>query len=477
MDEKGITAKKEKNFSEWYQEVVKKSGLAEYSSVSGCLVLKPLCYEIWEKIKNEVDKRFKKLGIRNAYFPLFIPERLLRKEQKHLEGFSPEVAWVTQAGNTKLKERLAVRPTSETIMYESFKDWIKSWRDLPLKINQWNNVVRWEFKHPILLLRTREFLWNEGHTCYASKEEAEKEKDEVISIYKEITQDYLALPGLIGKKTEKEKFAGAEYSVTIEHLLPNGKAIQGPDFHHDGQNFSKAFNIVFLDKNEKKQYVYQNTFAITTREIGVMVAVHSDNKGLILPPKIAPLQVIIIPIIKKGKEKEVLNEAKKVRESLRGFSVKIDERPYYTPGWKFNEYELKGVPIRIEIGPKDVKEEKVVLVRRDTLKKERIKVKDVKEKVKDLINSIQKNLYKKAKKFLEENIVKVKNFKEFKRAIKNKKIAFAPFCGSIECEDMIKFKSEGAKSLNIPSEQPKCEEKCFFCGKKARYWVYFAKSY
>ncbi|MBW2984422.1 proline--tRNA ligase, partial [Candidatus Woesearchaeota archaeon] len=276
----GITAKKE-NFSEWYTQVIQKADLADYSDVSGCIVFKPNSYAIWERIVAEVDKRIKKLGVKNAYFPLFIPEKFLKKEQAHVKGFSPEVAWVTQAGGSKLDERLAVRPTSETIMYDSYSKWIRSWKDLPLRLNQWNNVVRWEFKHPVPFLRTREFLWNEGHTAFATKQEAEKEIQDIINMYKEVLEKYLALPGIIGKKTEKEKFAGAEYTVSIELLMPNGRAIQGPDAHSDGQNFAKAFNISFLDQNEKKQYVWQNTWAITTRMLGIMIAIHGDDKGAV----------------------------------------------------------------------------------------------------------------------------------------------------------------------------------------------------
>jgi len=476
-DEKGIAVKKEDDFSEWYTNVVVKSGVAEYSSVSGCLVLKPLGYEIWERIKNRVDNGFKKLGIKNAYFPLFIPEKLLNKEKEHFEGFTPEVAWVTHAGNTKLDERLAVRPTSETIMYDSYKNWIRSWRDLPLKINQWNNVVRWEFKHPVLLLRTREFLWNEGHTCFATKEEAEAEGKDIINIYKDTTENMLALPGFIGKKTDKEKFAGAEYTITIEHLLPQGKAIQGPDFHYDGQNFSKAFGIKFLNQDEKEQYVYQNTFAISTREIGVMIAVHSDNKGLVLPPEIAPLQIIIIPIFKAEDKEKVLKEAEKLKHYLKEFSVELDERDYYTPGWKYHEYEMKGVPLRIEIGPKDIEKEQVVFARRDNHKKEFVKIKDIEKYAKETLDDIQKSLYKKAKNFLDESTVKITTFKEFSNAINDKKIVLAPFCGDIACEEDIKQKSDGVKSLNMPLEQKSISEKCFCCSKPAKFWVHFGKSY
>src|SRR5579875_893324 len=359
---KEITAKKTENFDEWYTQVILRSELMDYSPVSGCMVFRPLSYAIWEIIQRATDELFKKEGIQNVYFPLLIPERLLKKEQEHVEGFAPEVAWVTEAGNTKLEERLAIRPTSETIMYESFSKWIRSWRDLPLKFNQWNSVIRWEFKHPTPFLRSRE----------------------ILGIYSKITREYLALPGIIGKKTDKEKFAGAIATYSIEHLLPDGKAIQGPDFHLDGQNFSKAFEIAFLNKEGKREYAWQNTWAITTREIGVMVATHSDDRGLVLPPKVAPIQVVIIPIVDERSKDEVLNAAKGIARRLESVArVKLDDRDYYTAGWKFNEWEIKGVPLRIEIGPRDIKASQVILVRRDTLEKFAASMQDIEKVVTD----------------------------------------------------------------------------------------------
>lgn len=471
----GITVKKDKNFSEWYTQVVLKSELADYSAVSGAMIFRPNSYAIWERIQQETDKRFKQLGIKNAYFPLFIPEELLKKEAEHVKGFSPEVAWVTQAGDTELQKRLAVRPTSETIMYPSYAKWIRSWRDLPLKINQWNNVVRWEFKHPVALLRTREFLWNEGHTVYASKEEAEKEKKQILDIYQEILEDYMALHGIVGRKTEKEKFAGAESTYSIEFILPNGKGIQGPDFHHDGQNFAKAFDIKFLNKDGKKEYVWQNTWAITTRMIGVMVAVHGDDKGLVLPPKIAPTQIVIIPILFEKTKNKILKKANEIKNKLKKYSVELDDRDECTPGWKFNEWELKGIPIRIEIGPKDLAKNQVVLVRRDTNKKENVKIKALDKKIDSVIEDMHKNLYSKSKKLLESSIVEVKNWNQFLKAIKDKKMVLALFCGEISCEDLIKYKSGGVSSRCIAELTNK--GKCVYCGKAAKQKVYFAKAY
>lgn len=474
IEEKGLTVKK-KNFSEWYQQVILKSGLADYSPVSGCIIFKPYSYAIWEIMQKTVDERLKKSGVKNAYFPLFIPEKLLRKETEHIKGFEPEVAWVTHAGESKLKERLAIRPTSETIMYEAIAKWIRSWRDLPLRLNQWNNVVRWEFKHPFPFIRGREFLWNEGHSAFATKEEAEKEIWEIMNIYEDICKNYLALHGLLGKKTESEKFAGAVYTVTLEFLLPNGKAVQGPDAHFDGNNFAKAFDIKFLDKDGKERYVWQNTWAITTRMIGVMIAIHGDDKGLVLPPRIAPYQLVIIPIIFKEKEKRVLEKAREIAKILKKFRVVLDDRREYTAGWKFNEYELKGVPLRIEIGPKDIDKEQLVLVRRDTNEKKIIKEKEILKEVEIMLKEIQKNLYEKAKRFIENRIVKVKEFSELEKSIREGNIALIEWCGSAECEEKVKAKL-AAKTLNMPIKQnPKGS--CIVCKAKAKFEVYVGKSY
>ena len=479
LKQESIIAKKNENFSEWYREVIIKSELADYSEVSGCIVFRPLAYALWEAIRSETEKRLKQIGIETVYFPLLIPEKLLSKEAEHVEGFSPEVAWVTETGNSKLKEKLAIRPTSETIMYPSYSKWIRSWRDLPLRLNQWNNVVRWEFKHPTLFLRSREFLWNEGHTVFATKEEAEKERNQILEIYQEITSKYLALPGILGKKSQKEKFAGAVASYSIEHLMPDGKAIQGPDFHNDGQNFSKAFDISFVDNNNTKQYAWQNTWAITTREIGVMVAIHGDDKGLIIPPKVAPIQVVIIPIFTKMMPKsKVLDEAKKIEQTINSsIKVKLDNRVEYTPGWKFNEWELKGVPLRIEIGPRDIAQNQVVLVRRDTGQKKTIKVNNILiEMTKDL-DSIQKDLYSKAKKFLKDNTHKVKDYEEFKKILQTKGgLLQVCWCGRTTCEEKIKEQTS-AKLTNIPLEQGKIFSNCIYCNKKAKMIAYFAKSY
>jgi len=477
-DQKGITVKKNEDFSEWYTQMIQKAELADYSPVSGCIVFRPTAYAVWEKIQCLVDKELKKRGVKNSYFPLLIPEKLLTQEAEHFKGFTPEVAWVTHAGNTKLDERLAIRPTSETIMYYFYSRWIRSWRDLPLKLNQWQSVVRWEFKHPVPFLRTREFLWNEGHTVYATKEEAEEEVKDILEMYRKILEEEMALPSLPGKKTPAETFAGAEYTLSLELYLPNGKAIQGPDAHHDGQKFAKAYDIKFLNKEGKEEYAWQNTFAITTRMLGVMFAIHGDDKGLVLPPRVAPVKVVIVPILFKGKEKKVMNAAKQLQKKLKNYDCLLDDRKQYTAGWKFNEWELKGVPLRIEIGPKDVEKKQAIIARRDTGEKLPVKIGDAAKKVEQLLEDIQKSLYDKAKKLLDKNVAKAKNWEDFVKKIENKKIVVAPWCGEEECLDFIKAETSGAKTLNMPFEQKlKKGAKCIRCDSEAKSVVRFGKSY
>lgn len=473
----GLTVKKSEDISEWYTQVIQKSDLIEYTDVSGCYILRPSAYHVWEMIQKFFDSKIKADGVKNAYFPLFIPESLLNKEQEHVEGFTPEVAWVTHTGSSALSERLAVRPTSETIMYPAYSKWIRSYKDLPLRLNQWNNVVRWEFKNPVPFIRSREFLWQEGHTAFATKEEAEKEALKILDFYAQVYEELLAVPVIKGRKSEKEKFAGADYSLSIETFLPSGKAVQCATSHHLGQNFSKAFDITYLDKEGQKKYVWQNSWGLATRSIGVMILVHGDDKGLIIPPKVAPTHVVIIPIIFEDSKEKVLKKAYEVKKSLKNFSVMVDDREY-NPGWKFNEWELKGIPIRIEIGPKDLKANQVVFVRRDLGKKETVKIKDLNKKVKDSLEKMHHDLYIKAKKLLEQSILEVKNWNQFTKAVNDKKLVRALWCGEVECEDWIKDKSGGAKSLVIPFDQPKSVKgKCVQCDKEARFYAYFAKSY
>ncbi len=472
----GITADKDE-FSEWFTQIMLKADLADYTEVSGCIVFKPTAYAIWEKIKEETDVRFKKLGVQNTYFPLLIPEKFLNKEKEHVKGFSPEVAWVTQTGDTKLNERLAIRPTSETIMYPSYSKWIRSWRDLPLKYNQWNNVVRWEFKHPVPFLRTREFLWNELHTVLSTEQEALSEGKEIISVYKDVCENYLALYGMYGKKTEKEKFAGAVSSQKLHYIMPNGKAIEGPCFHYDGQNFAKAYDIKFLNKEGKEEFAYQNTYAITTRMLGVMFAIHSDEKGLILPPKIAPNQIVIIPILLEDSKTKVLKVAREIEKELEEFSPKLDDREEYRPGFKFNEYELKGIPLRIEIGPRDLEKNEVVIVRRDTKEKKSIKISELKTEIPRILEDIQRSLFNKSKKLFESKIEGCDSLDKLKLIIENKKIGICPVCKEQVCEDNLKSETGGAKALFISDKHKVKAEKCIICKKKADYFVYIAKTY
>jgi len=473
----GLTIKKEQDFSEWYTQLLQKAELIEYSGVSGCYILRPQAYAIWEKIKHYLDTRFKAVGVKNAYFPLLIPEHLLTKESEHIKGFSPEVAWVTQTGETKLKERLAIRPTSETIMYESYSKWIRSYKDLPLRLNQWCNIIRWEFKHPVPFLRSREFLWQEGHTAFATQQEALKEAYQILDIYEDCYKELLAVPTLKGKKSDKEKFAGADLSLSLEIFLPNKKAIQGCTSHHLGQNFSTAFDIKYIDKDKKKKYVHQNSWGFSTRTMGILIAIHSDNKGLVLPPLLAEHKIVIVPILFEERKKELLKQGKQLKKTLKAFNPVVDEREDYRPGWKYNEWELKGIPLRLELGPKDIEKKQVVLVRRDTGKKERVKIKDVKKKVEVLLKKIQKDLYTKANKFLHDNIENVKTWEQAQQALKNKKIIFGSWCKDENCETTIKDKTNGVKSLNISLDSKQKGKRCFHCQAVAKEEAYFSRSY
>ncbi len=477
-EQEGVTIKKDENFSDWYTEVVLKSKLADYAPMKGFIVFMPYSYSIWENIVKFVDEKIKKLGHKNAYFPCLIPESFLKKEAQHFEGFVPEAFVVTRSGDNKLSENLIVRPTSETIMYYSYAKWIRSWRDLPLLLNQWNTVLRAEIKITKPFIRTSEFLWQEGHTAHATKEGADEETMKILMIYKELVEKYLAIPVFIGRKTEMEKFAGALYTNSMEAMMPDGKALQAGTTHNLGQNFAKAFDIEFLDKDGKKKYVWQTSWAVTSRLIGALVMVHGDDKGLVVPPKIAPIHVVIVPINFQSNPK-VLQEAKKIKESLEkeGYVVELDDREEYTPGWKFNEWELKGVPIRVEIGPKDVDKDQVILVRRDTSEKKAVKIANVEKYVETLLEDIQNNLFNKAKKFLDNNITEVKSNEEFKKSIEEKKgFIKINWCNTRECEEKIK-EDTGATSRFIPFENEKTRGKCVYCGKEAKVVTYFARSY
>ncbi|MCL5122455.1 MAG: proline--tRNA ligase [Candidatus Marsarchaeota archaeon] len=470
--------KKDENFSEWYVQAVMHSGLFDYGEVSGTLIFRPDGYYIWESIQKAVDPLFKEIGIQNVYFPLFIPKHFLEKEKEHIEGFSAEVAWVTKGGQSELEEELAVRPTSETIMYPAYSKWIRSWRDLPMRYNQWNNVVRWEFKHPTPLLRSREFLWNEGHTVFATREEAAAERDQVLGIYKKVLKEYLALEGIVGQKTDSEKFAGAENTFSIEFVMPDGRISQGPDFHIDGQKFSKAFDITFLDKEGKRQYVYQNTFAISTRMIGIMLGMHGDDKGVIIPPKLARIQVVVVPIYSEQNKAEIIKYADGVKENIsKDFRVFVDDSDAYSPGWKFNEWERAGVPVRIEIGKKEMESNSVTLFRRDTFVKESVQVTNLAVSVSKLLQEIHENLYQKSKSLIKTKIIAVENYEKLKDAVKSGYAVKALWCGDKECEAKIKEET-AARSSNIPfGEQENINGVCVYCGKPAKHRLNFGKSY
>ena len=474
----GITIKKEEDFSKWFTELMIKSKLADYTEVSGCIAFRPTSFRVWEIIRDEVNKRLRKLGIKNVYFPLFIPEKLLKKEADHVEGFAPEVAWVTHAGETKLNEKLAIRPTSEAIMYANFSKWVRSYRDLPQRYNQWSNVVRWEFNNPIPFFRTREFIFNEGHTMFATEKEALKERDQIRKMYEEVCEDFLALPGIYGKKTEKEKFAGAVFTEKIHYALPGGKVIEGPAFHYDGQNFAKAYDIKFQDKNEKEAYVYQNTWAISTRMLGAMFGIHSDNAGLIIPPKVLDEKIVIIPLLFKGKEKPVLDKAKEIQKALSKFGAILDDREEYTPGFKYAEHELNGVPIRIEIGPRDLENDSVILKTRIGKEKISISIKELKSKIPELLDEMQQTLFNKAKKLLESIKSKTEDKKEMLKLIKEKKMVKVPLTNKKETEEELKNISPGTKALFIDPENESIEgKKCIITGEKADAWIYVGKTY
>lgn len=471
-------ASKEKNFSQWYVDVVRKAELADYTSIKGCMVIRPYGYGLWENMQAGLDRRIKETGHKNAYFPLFIPESLLKKEAEHVEGFAPEVAWVTHGGSQKLEERLAVRPTSEAIICSLYSKWIKSWRDLPILINQWANIVRWE-KVTRLFLRTTEFLWQEGHTAHKTEQEAEEETLKILNqVYRDYIEKDLAIPVIVGRKTEKEKFAGALHTYTLEALMADGKVLQVGTSHNLGQNFAKAFNIKFLDEDQKEKYVWQTSWGTTTRLVGALVMVHGDERGLKLPPKVAPVQVVIVPIMFDKTKKEVLEKAESIRTVLKkDFRVETDSRDGYTPGWKFNEWEMRGVPLRLEIGPKDMAQGQVMLARRDTGKKTAVKEENLVETVKELLDNIQENLFTRAKKFLEENIRETSNYNEFKKIIeKQRGLIKTYWCGSKDCEDKIKEETK-ASIRCIPFEQEKVSGKCIYCGKESSTLVYFARAY
>lgn len=505
----GITIKKDDDFSKWYIQVLEKSDLISYSEISGCYVFKPTSYSIWENIQRFLDKLIKNDGVKNAYFPCFIPKTNLMKEKENFEGFSPEVAWVTHSGDTKLDMPLAVRPTSETIIYPQFADWIKSHKDLPLRINQWCNAVRWEMKHCIPFIRSREFLWQEGHSAFATKEEADAEVLKILEFYRMVYEDFLAIPVTKGRKSENEKFAGADYTTTIEGLVTqNGRAIQCATSHSLGQNFSKVFQIKFENKLGEKSLVWQNSWGLSTRTIGVMIMVHGDDKGLVLPPKVAEIQVVIV-CVPKGDNLAILNgNANELKHSLMNAGIRcmVDDSDN-NPGWKYNYWETKGIPFRIELGQRELDNHSVMVCRRDNFQKIPIKWIDLNLELYKLIDDMHQKLYIKAKTMKENHTKMATTFSEFLTLLNAKNIVLVPFCGKCDCEENIKIKSKGdtviqqtdetleltgsgnvapvtlkgsAKSLCIPFQQPFLEfgTKCFGeCGTDAMDWCLFGRSY
>ncbi|MDD3251343.1 MAG: proline--tRNA ligase [Lachnospiraceae bacterium] len=461
------------DFAQWYTDVVKKAELCDYASVKGCMVIKPAGYAIWENIQHELDRRFKETGVENVYMPLFIPESLLEKEKDHVEGFAPEVAWVTHGGLEPLQERLCVRPTSETLFCDFYAKDIHSYRDLPKVYNQWCSVVRWE-KTTRPFLRSREFLWQEGHTAHATAEEAEERTIQMLNLYTDFCEEVLAIPVIRGQKTDKEKFAGAEATYTIESLMHDGKALQSGTSHNFGDGFAKAFGIQYAAKDNSLQYVHQTSWGMTTRMIGAIIMVHGDDNGLVLPPRIAPTQVMIVPI--QQQKEGVLDKAFALREVLSGFRVKVDDSDK-SPGWKFSESEMRGIPVRVEIGPRDIENNEAVLVRRDTHEKLTVSMDELAAKVGELLDTIQQDMLEKARKHRDAHTYQAADYDTFVKII-NEKPGFvkAMWCGDQACEDKIK-EDTAATSRCMPFAQEQISDKCICCGKPAKKMVYWGRAY
>ena len=472
-----ITPRSE-DFSRWYTDVIRRAELADYSPVKGSMVIRPYGYAIWELMQSSLDARLKATGHVNAYFPLFIPESLLRKESDHVEGFAPQVAWVTRGGDEDLEERLIVRPTSEAIIGTMYAKWIKSWRDLPLLINQWANVVRWE-KVTRLFLRTTEFLWQEGHTAHETEEEAEAEALRMLGVYKEFAETELAMPVLDGRKSESEKFAGAQHTYSIEALMGDGRALQAGTSHMLGQNFSKVFDIKFQARDKSLQYAWQTSWGMTTRLIGAVIMTHGDDSGLILPPRVAPHQVVIVPIPRGNWQETVLPKAQEISNALTaaGIRVLLDDRDVYTPGWKYAEWEMRGVPLRLEIGPKDIEKSQVMLVLRDTREKLPTPMEGLAPRVGALLSTIQSRLLERARAFRDDHTLRTSSREEFDTLLQGRPgFVIAPWCGRSECEAAIKTATQ-ATIRNIALDPPPPSGSCIECGRPGQTDVYFAKSY
>ena len=469
-----ITSRDE-DFAKWYTDIVKKAELTDYSGIKGCMIIRPYGYAIWENIQADLDRRFKETGHQNVYMPMFIPESLLQKEKDHVDGFAPECAWVTVGGQEKLQERLCVRPTSETLFCDHYSKIIETYRDLPKLYNQWCSVVRWE-KTTRPFLRTSEFLWQEGHTMHETEEEAREETLRMLKVYTDFYKDTLAIPAVIGRKTEKEKFAGAEETYTIEPMMHNGVALQGGTSHYFGDGFAKQFDITFQGRDNKPHYPHQTSWGVSTRMIGAIIMVHGDDEGLVLPPKIAPIQVAIIPI---AQHKEgVLDKANELYDRLKKqFRVKLDDSDN-SPGWKFSEYEMKGVPVRVELGPKDIENNQCVIVRRDTREKIFVPLDQLEEKIAESLQAVHDGMYEKALKNMQEKTFTAKTYDEFIDIAENHPgFIKAMWCGDTACEEKLKEVTGGVKSRCIPFEEEHIADTCVCCGKPAKHMVFWGKQY
>ena len=474
MEVKEITDR-DKDFAKWYTDVVKKAELADYTDVKGFIAIRPYGYAIWENIQKYADKKFKEVGVENVSFPVLIPESLLQKEKDHVEGFAPEVAWVTEAGGEKLEEKLCIRPTSETIFSNLYSKWLSSWRDLPMVYNQWCNVLRWE-KETRPFLRSREFLWQEGHTIHETAEEAKERTLQMLDIYADVIENLLAIPVLKGRKTPKEQFAGAEATYTVESLMHDGRALQAGTSHYFGQNFTKPFDVKFQNRDGKEEYAYQTSWGISTRLIGALIMAHGDNRGLKLPPKVAPIQVVIVPI---AMQKEGVKEkATELYQSLnKKFRTKVDLRDNYTPGFKFNDWEMRGVPVRVEMGPRDIEQGIAILVRRDTLEKETVELSNLENRIEELLEDIQKSMYNNCLKRREEKTTIAYTLDEIiKNMNENQGYVKTMWCGDEECENKVKDLT-GAHSRCMPFEQEHLADTCPICGKKAEKMIIWGRQY
>ena len=475
----GVTVKKSEDFSEWYTQTVIKSELVDYAPVKGLIVLRPDGYSIWESLKSSLDKKFAATGHRNGFLPTLIPESLLTKEKDHFAGFNPEVFWVTKSGDGELGDRLALRPTSETLAYTLFAKWIRSWRDLPLKINFWNTALRAEIKATKPFLRTSEFLWQEGHTVHVNSEEAEKEVTDILELYKKTVEEELAIPVITGKKSEKEKFVGAVYTFTMESLMPDGKALQMGTSHFLGQNFSKPFELKYADKENVESYAWQTSWGVSWRLIGGMIMVHGDDRGLVLPPRVAPIQVIIIPIYYSDEDKEKIGKvSKEIEEKLKDadIRVQVDNREQITPGFKFNEWEMKGIPLRIEIGPKDLEKNQVTFARRHNRQKDDQEITGLVERVVSELDKIHNDMFSDAKKILEDRTSEVDTYDDFKAELEKGRLIKAPICNNPKCEEGIKEET-GADVRVITSDSKDTDSKCIKCSDQSSIRPLFARGY